>query len=92
MQIQNARQRIDDLTGRMTQQLHRALERRRDRLDAQMRALDAANPAALLRRGYAMVTRSDGQRVTSIQHAAEGTNVQITLQDGRLVARITARE
>jgi exodeoxyribonuclease VII large subunit len=92
VQIQNARQRIDDLTGRTAQQVQHALERRRDRLDGQTRALEAANPVVLLRRGYALVTRSDGQRVTSIQHAAEGTTVQIALHDGRLTARITARD
>jgi exodeoxyribonuclease VII large subunit len=92
VQIQNARQRIDDLTGRLTQQVQHSLERRRDRLDGQTRALDAANPVVLLRRGYAVVTRSDGQRVTSVQHAAEGTSIWIALQDGRLTARVTARD
>jgi exonuclease VII large subunit len=39
-----------------------------------------------------VVTRSDGQRVTSVQHAAEGTSIWIALQDGRLTARVTARD
>jgi exodeoxyribonuclease VII large subunit len=91
-QVQNARQRVDDLTGRMMMRLQHRLTRRRDRLAAQTRALEAANPAAILRRGYAMVSRSDGQRVTSAQHAAEGTLVQIKLHDGRLIATVRQRE
>ncbi|HML25070.1 MAG TPA: exodeoxyribonuclease VII large subunit, partial [Aggregatilinea sp.] len=42
--VQNARQRIDDLTARMDAALGRGLERRRDRLDARTRALHAASP------------------------------------------------
>lgn len=90
--VQNARQRIDDLAGRLDAALRRTLERRRDRLDARTRALHAASPAALLSRGYAMVTRTaDGQRVTSVQHAAEGTSIDIILHDGRLTATVRGR-
>jgi exodeoxyribonuclease VII large subunit len=91
-QIDNARQRVDDLAGRLTLHVQRDLERRRDRLTAQVRALDSANPSAILERGYAIVARSDGQRVTSAHHAAEGTLLQITLRDGRLTAQVRERE
>jgi exodeoxyribonuclease VII large subunit len=90
--IQNARQRVDDLTGRMAIHIQHDLARRRDRLAAQRRALDSASPAAILKRGYAIVTRSDGQRVTSVQHAAEGSRVRITLHDGQLTADVRERE
>jgi exodeoxyribonuclease VII large subunit len=90
--VQNARQRVDDLITRLDVRLQIALERRTERLQAQRRALDAANPAALLRRGYALVTRSgDGQRVTSTRQAAEGTSLDITLQDGMLTATVRHR-
>jgi exodeoxyribonuclease VII large subunit len=90
--IQNARQRIDDLTSRAALHLRNDLARRHDRLNAQARALDAANPLILLQRGYAIVTRSgDGHRVTSARDAAEGTSVQITLHDGQLTATVRER-
>ncbi|WP_119069343.1 exodeoxyribonuclease VII large subunit [Aggregatilinea lenta] len=90
--VQNARQRVDDMTGRMDAALRRTLERRRDRLDARARALHAASPDALLARGYAMVSRTaDGRRVTSIQDAAEGTSLTITLHDGQLTATVRER-
>ncbi len=90
--IENARQRVDDLAARLALHVQHHLARRRDRLAAQARALTSASPTAILKRGYAIVTRSDGQRVTSAQHAAEGTLVQITLHDGRLVAQVRERE
>jgi exodeoxyribonuclease VII large subunit len=92
-QIQDARQRIDDLTSRAEWHAQHDLARRRDRLAGQVRALDAANPAALLRRGYAMLTRTDdGRRVTRARDAAEGTSLRITLHDGRLTATVQERE
>jgi exodeoxyribonuclease VII large subunit len=90
-QVQNARQRIDDLTARMALHWRHQVQRRRDQLDGQRRALQAANPDAILQRGYAIVTRGDGQRVTSVAQAAEGSRVQITLRDGRLIADVRER-
>ncbi|NDJ79079.1 MAG: exodeoxyribonuclease VII large subunit [Chloroflexi bacterium] len=92
-QVQTARQRVDDLTGRLMRTLGHRLERQRDRLQAQRRALEAANPRALLERGYVVVTRAgDGQRVTSAWDAAEGTSVHIELHDGRLTATVRQRD
>lgn len=92
-QIDTARQRIDDLFDRATVRMTHHLGRWRDRLSAQHRALDNANPLTLLERGYALVTRtSDGHRVTSVRDAAAGTSVVITLHDGRLIATVRERE
>lgn len=91
--VQNTRQRVDDLVSRLDTHWQHTLARRRDRLASLARALDAANPAALLRRGYAIVSRAgDGQRVTSAIQAAEGTTIQVTLHDGRLTARVQQRD
>lgn len=90
--IQTARQRVDDLLGRGAVQLRHTLARQRDRLAAQVRALDAANPSALLGRGYTIVTRvHDGKRVTSAQDADAGTSVLIALHDGTLTASVRER-
>lgn len=86
------RQRVDEIAGGLARVMRHSLDRRRDRLAGAARALDAANPAALLARGYALVTRADGQRVTSVHHAAEGTQVTVRLQDGRLTAAVKQRE
>jgi exodeoxyribonuclease VII large subunit len=92
-QIQEARQRIDDILARAAVHVQHDLARRRDRLGGQVRALDAANPAALLQRGYAMLTRTDdGRRITRARDATEGTSLRITLYDGRLTATVRGRE
>ncbi len=91
--IQTARQRVDDLTGRANTHLLHALARRRDRLAGQRRALEAAHPHALLRRGYAIVTRAeDGQRIASARDVSEGGRIVVTLHDGRLTAAIERRD
>lgn len=90
--LDNMRQRIDEIAGGLARQMRHTLDRRQDRLAGLTRALTVSSPAALLQRGYAVVTRSDGQRVTSAQHAAEGTQVTIHLHDGRLIAAVKQRE
>ncbi len=90
--IDTARQRVDELLSRGARQLRHTLDRKRAQLEAQSRALDAADPRALLRRGYAIVTRvQDGRRISSARDAAEGTSVQIALHDGDLTARVNQR-
>jgi len=92
VRVRNARQQVDDLLGRASARLRLDLERRRERLTAQVRALDSASPLRLLQRGYAIVTRTeDGARVTSVQHAAEDTPITITLHDGQLAATVRRR-
>jgi len=92
VRVRNARQQVDDLLGRASARLRLDLERRRERLTAQVRALDSASPLRLLQRGYAIVTRTeDGARVTSVQHAAEDTSITITLHDGQLAATVRRR-
>lgn len=91
--LQSARQRIDDLTARMASQLQYRLTRQQERLAAQTRALEAANPLRLLERGYAIVEHgTTGQRVTSITAASSGDPLTITLHDGRLQAAVTGHE
>ncbi|NLX08354.1 MAG: exodeoxyribonuclease VII large subunit [Chloroflexi bacterium] len=92
VRVQNARQRVDDLLARIETHVRHRLDRRRDRLVGQVRALEAANPTALLQRGYALVTRAgDGKRITSAWDAAEQTRVDIALHDGHLIAVVHQR-
>ncbi|MCL4237952.1 MAG: exodeoxyribonuclease VII large subunit [Anaerolineae bacterium] len=92
VQVRSARQQVDDLLGRAGARLQLDLERRRERLAAQTRALDSASPLRLLQRGYAIVARAeDGARVTSVQHVAEDMPITITLHDGQLAATVRRR-
>ncbi len=93
VRIRNDRQRVDDLLARATLRLQHSLHRHRDRLAAQTRALENANPQTLLRRGYALLTRTDdGVRVTSAHQAPEHTSLEIALHDGRLTATVRHRQ
>lgn len=87
------RQGVDDRAERLARQqrLHFALLR--ERLAARTATLEAANPQAILARGYAVVTHSaSGARVTSASAVWPGDNVTIWLHDGSVNARITREE
>lgn len=91
--IRSARQRIDDLNARMVARQHSYIQLLRERLTARTSALQAANPQAILGRGYAIITRSeDGRRVTSEGDAAPGMSITIQLHDGELKARVEDRD
>jgi exodeoxyribonuclease VII large subunit len=87
--ISTMRQQIDGLSTRLENRQQVALRLFRERLTARFAALDAANPQAILARGYAIVTRSeDGYHVTSEQDAVPGTGITIRLHEGQLRARV----
>jgi exodeoxyribonuclease VII large subunit len=89
------RQRLDDWTTRMDASARGRLALLRERLAGRRSALNAANPQAILARGYAIVTRTeDGTRVTSAEQGAPKPGVGITIQlhDGELVARVEDKE
>jgi exodeoxyribonuclease VII large subunit len=91
--IRDDRQRLDEITLRMQHGRQRYLALQRERLAARTAALAAANPAAILARGYAIVTRSDnGKPLTHAQDAPVGTGVTIQLHEGELKARIEDKD
>ncbi|GAB4530149.1 MAG: exodeoxyribonuclease VII large subunit [Anaerolineae bacterium] len=91
--IRTSRQRLDDFTGRMSQQQKSRFTLLRERLQSRTAALEAASPQAILARGYAIVTRTDdGQRVKAEDDAAPGTGLTIQLQAGELKARVEDKE
>ena len=91
--IRNSRQRVDDLQGRVGQLGRSHLNLLRERLQSRISALNAANPDAILSRGYAIVTESEsGKRIISELDAEPGTGITIQLKDGQLKARIEDKE
>jgi exodeoxyribonuclease VII large subunit len=92
-QIRTVRQRIDDLNARMINRQHVQIALLREKLDGRVKALTAANPQAILARGYAIVYRSkDGQRVKSSAGVEPGTAITIALHDGELNARVEDKD
>lgn len=90
--IRSARQQVDSLSIRMSAAQVRRISLLRERVSSKASALNAANPKALLERGYALVTRTeDGIRVISADQKP-GTGITITLKDGELKARIEDKD
>ncbi|MEZ4670143.1 MAG: exodeoxyribonuclease VII large subunit [Anaerolineae bacterium] len=91
--IRNFRQRIDDRSTRLTALQTATIERWRERLTARYAALAAANPRSILKRGYAIVIRSeDGGRVATAKRVKPGTGLTIQLHDGELKARVEDKD
>jgi exodeoxyribonuclease VII large subunit len=90
--LRNERQRLDELETRLGKATLGRLVGLRERLQAESRALESANPRTLLARGYALVSRSDdGMRLTSAADAAPGTSIHLQLHTGTLTATVTER-
>jgi exodeoxyribonuclease VII large subunit len=93
VQIRSARQRIDDWMSRLDARQRARLLLTRERLMARLSALERANPRAILRRGFALVTFSEnGDRVISADEAKPGMGITITLHDGDIKARVEDKD
>lgn len=93
VQIDNRRQRLDELDRRLQSAIWRRVEVARDRLGSQQRALIANNPTNILARGYAIVYHThDGKRIADATVVAPGTSITVQLQRGQLTATVTERK
>jgi exodeoxyribonuclease VII large subunit len=91
--VRQNRQHIDVINNRIVQSQKTKLTLLRERLKGRISALEAANPKAILSRGYAIVIRDeDGKRIISEYDATPGTGITIQLKDGQLKARIEDKE
>lgn len=87
--IDTQRQRIDELMERMNTTIARQITRRREWVLTTIRLLDATDPRTLLKRGYALVTRThDGSLVTRASDTTTDTHLTLRLQDGTLGVRV----
>jgi len=86
--INTNRQRVDDFNARIIRQQKSRMVLLRERLVAKRAALEAANPRAILARGYVIVTDDAGNRITSERDAKPGTNVEMQFKDGKKKAWI----
>jgi len=87
--IQNTRQTVDRLTDRLTSRLDARLNLSRERVTSEARALEAANPTALLARGFALVrVAATGQVVRAVGQVGVGEEITVQVQDGRFNARV----
>lgn len=91
--IRNLRQRVDDWNTRLINQQRQRIARLRERVEARESALHAANPQAIMARGYAVVSLSeDMRRLSSSKGVKPGTGISVQFHDGDLKARVEDRE
>jgi exodeoxyribonuclease VII large subunit len=87
--LDGARQRADELDRRMRQAVQRAVERRIADIHRLDQVLRTVSPFAVLKRGYALVTRDEDEAIVrSPRQAPVGSGLHVTLARGRLHARV----
>jgi exodeoxyribonuclease VII large subunit len=90
--IRNDRQRLDELSRRAITALTHSIALQRVQVDGWERRLQALNPLSVLERGYAVVTRPDGELVASASQVTAGDAIHVRLSDGAFGARVEPDE
>jgi exodeoxyribonuclease VII large subunit len=86
-QIQNEGQRVDDLRRRAQSALAHRMELASAHLQGLAQRLNALSPLAVLGRGYALVSLSDGTIVHSRKQVRVGDDLKIRVADGAISAQ-----
>ena len=87
--LQTEAQRLDDLQRRVLRALTHKLALESARLNSATRRLESLSPLGVLRRGYAVVTRTtDGKIVQTADQAPAGTDLRVRLAQGELEVKV----
>lgn len=84
------RQRLDFLLAGLQNTARQAMQGKQNHLELLLNRLAAINPAAVMGRGYGIVTRQD-RLVSSIRDVEIDDELQLTLADGSLKVRTLAK-
>ncbi|KAA3645420.1 MAG: exodeoxyribonuclease VII large subunit [Chloroflexi bacterium] len=87
--IRSDRQRVDELVRRLESSMAHRTELQRARLTGLEQQLLALNPQAVLARGFAVVSKSDGKLVRSQDDVAAGDKLRVQVSDGEFGAEVT---
>lgn len=80
--------RVDEAASALALNLRTRLERLRARAERAKATLDALNPAAVVKRGYAICRREDGGLVRRIDDVAVGDPMAVTVSDGDVLGTV----
>ena len=87
--LANSRQRLDDLTIRTLTAIEHRLEIERGRAIGLAGRLDSLSPLAVLKRGYAVVTRAGtAEVIRSASAVAPGDLLDVRVSEGKFGARV----
>ncbi len=87
--LPKAQQTVADAATRLDFAFQRALDARSAQISATTVKLEAYNPYAVLRRGYALVTDADGHTLTDTHQTTPHAPLNIRLATGSLTAEVT---
>jgi exodeoxyribonuclease VII large subunit len=90
--VEERRQDLDLLTERLTRQFHHDLQRKRERFDSLIGALNTLSPLATLHRGYAIAQKSDGTVLKASGQVEVGESLQLRLASGSLGCEVKVKE
>jgi exodeoxyribonuclease VII large subunit len=86
--LAQARQRLDQAGEGLLQALETRQAAARQQVASFAQRLESASPRALLARGYVMVSRPDGGRVSAAQSIKEGEALRLQFHDGQVSATV----
>ena len=81
-------ERIGSLGARLARAFAAKIQQRLSALDELDRRIKAADPRAVLRRGYTLAVDSNGRVIKSIKYLKEGDSIEIMLSDGIVKTKI----
>ena len=91
--IQSGRQRVDELSRRANSSLFHHIRLQSSHVKGMQKRLEALNPAAVLSRGYAVVTRKDdGSVVSRVAQVEQRKHIQVQVSDGQFDAEVINRQ
>jgi exodeoxyribonuclease VII large subunit len=92
-QLTQARQRVDDLTGKAEAAIRHSLTLHRERLRGLSGRLAGVSPLGTLERGYAVVRhRETSAVVRSVAQVAPGDGLDVRVSDGAFVTEVKSGE
>ncbi len=86
--MQPAQRQLAQLKRRLTRAVSHDVERLNERLAARTKALDAANPAHILARGYALVRGEDGDLIRSAGQVSVNQRLTVQLHEDQIKVRV----
>ena len=86
--MQPAQRQLAQLKRRLTRAVSHDVERLKERLAARTKALDAANPAHILARGYALVRSEDGDLIRSAGQVSVNQRLTVQLHEDQIKVRV----
>jgi exodeoxyribonuclease VII large subunit len=85
--LRSDQQRLDEFSHRLETSLVHRMELEHTRLSSLSQHLDSLNPVAILRRGFAIVSKKDGARIFSTSQVKPGDPIKVRVSDGDFSAK-----